>query len=394
MTTLSDRYVWAVLRALPGRERAELEPEIRSLVADAVEARAAQADVAPDDIERAALTELGDPGLLAAGYATGPQYLIGPVVYPEWRRLVTMLVSILVPIIALVVLSASLISGSTVGSAIVAAGVSAFQVALQTVFWITLVMATIERATGSGLTPRSWTPDALPKVPDDGRIGLMEVGAMLVFDVLVIAGLLWVQLLPPISIGGVAYPLFDPALWSFWLPWFIAVMVLEIGFAILLAMRGRWTWTFAVTMPCLGPPSGSPFVYLASNGLLLNSGSTRCDRIDDGHRLGPGHGPDRRRRDHRHRHCRRGRRLHESAAGIASSYGYASARIEVDHGSAATMIRLLITGRPSRLVPSRRNERPLETSGISRTAPAAAARAGRRFAGPAGARTRWPAQGS
>jgi hypothetical protein len=393
MTTLSDRYVWAVLRALPGRERAELEPEIRSLVADAIEARAAQADVAPDDIERAALTELGDPGVLAAGYARGPQYLIGPNVYPEWRRLVTMLVSILVPIIALVVLSASLISGSTVGGAIVGAGVSAFQVALQTVFWITLVMATIERATGSVLTPRSWTPDALPKVPDDGRIGLMEVGAMLVFDVLVIAGLLWVQLLPPVSIGGVAYPLFDPALWSFWLPWFIAVMVLEIGFAILLAMRGRWTWTLAVMNAVLGAAFGIPVVYLVSNGLLLNpallaaiGSTTDSDWV----------------------------RVTALIVGVVSivtviadaAVGFMKAwraslpgavrsgRIEVDHGSAPTMIRFLFTGRPSRLAPSRRNQRPLETSGISRTAPAAAARAGRRFAGPAGARTRWPAQGS
>ena len=42
MTTLTDRYVWGVLRAVPEPQRAELEPEIRAMVDDAVEARAAR----------------------------------------------------------------------------------------------------------------------------------------------------------------------------------------------------------------------------------------------------------------------------------------------------------------------------------------------------------------
>ena len=41
MSTLTDRYVWGVLRAVPEPQRAELEPEIRAMVDDAVEARAA-----------------------------------------------------------------------------------------------------------------------------------------------------------------------------------------------------------------------------------------------------------------------------------------------------------------------------------------------------------------
>ena len=73
MTALTDRYVWAVLRAVPRSQRTELEPEIRALVADAIEARSGQP--APDGgpaptghgaeatevAERAALAELGDP---------------------------------------------------------------------------------------------------------------------------------------------------------------------------------------------------------------------------------------------------------------------------------------------------------------------------------------------
>ena len=42
----------------------------------------------------AALTELGDPDLLAARYANRPQYLLGPGVFPEWQRLLTLLLPV------------------------------------------------------------------------------------------------------------------------------------------------------------------------------------------------------------------------------------------------------------------------------------------------------------
>lgn len=282
MTDLTDRYVAAVLGGVPGAQRADLEPEVRALVADAIEARTDRGDLTADAAERAALTELGDPALLAARYGDGPRYLIGPAIYPEWRRLVTLLVSILVPVIATVTLAASLIGGSSVGSAIVGAAGSSIAVALQTVFWITLVMAVIERTKGSSLAPRAWTPDALPELPSDGQVSLLEVGATLVVNVLVIAGLLWVQFQPPISIDGQAYPLFDPALWSFWLPWILVVTVLELVFTVVLFLRRRWTWAFAVANALLGAAVAIPAVYLLQNELLFNPDLVAAVTADTG----------------------------------------------------------------------------------------------------------------
>lgn len=269
--SLTDRYVWAVLRAVPGAQRAELEPEIRALVADAIEAKAATGSTSDPETERAALVELGDPNQLAARYVEGPRHLIGPAVFPEWKRLTTTLVAILVPIIAIVTFAATMVGSGTIGQAIVHALGSAFGVAVQTVFWITLVFAVIERtANVAELTGEPWTPDALPDLPDDGRMSLLEVAGTLVVNILVIGGLLWVQLQPPITIDGSAYPLFDPALWSFWLPWFIVVTVLEIVFTVVLYLRGRWTYTFAVINAVLGAAFAVPALFLWQNDLLLN----------------------------------------------------------------------------------------------------------------------------
>jgi hypothetical protein len=273
MTALTDRYLHAVLRELPSAQRAELEPEIRALVADAIDAHAGTGDRTTDAAERAALAELGDPSVLAARYTDRTQYVIGPALFPEWRRLLTVLLPIVVPTVSLVVLGANLLSEQTVGQAITAALGTGITVALQTIFWVTLVFFVIERVGASPTVPatgRTWTVDDLPELPAGGRIGILDTVALVSANVAVGIGLLWVQLQPPIVLDGQAFPLFDPALWSFWLPWFLFVTVLEIAFGVALYLRGRWTWGFAVANAALGAAFAIPAVYLISADLLFN----------------------------------------------------------------------------------------------------------------------------
>jgi hypothetical protein len=271
MSTLTDRYVWAVIREVPQHQRTELEREVRALVADAIEARTAGGEADPDAAERAALTELGDPAALAARYADRPQILIGPTLYPVWYRLLTTLLPIVPPIVGAVVLGSNLLSGSTVGQAIVAGLGTGVAVAIQIAFWVTLVFAIIERTTGTtALEPKPWSVDDLPELPDEGRLGVVEFGFTLAFNVLLIVGLLWVQLAPPIVIDGVAYPLFDPELWSFWVPYLIAVTLVEIVLAIVVFRRGRWTWTTAILNALVDAAFAIPAVYLLMNDLLFN----------------------------------------------------------------------------------------------------------------------------
>ena len=65
MSTLTDRYVWAAVRSIPEKQRGELEPELRGLIADTADAQR-EKGVADADVERATLLELGDPERLAA----------------------------------------------------------------------------------------------------------------------------------------------------------------------------------------------------------------------------------------------------------------------------------------------------------------------------------------
>jgi hypothetical protein len=271
MTTLTDRYVWGVLRAVPERQRADLEPEIRALVADAVEAREAGGTPAAD-AERAALTELGDPELLAARYTDRSMVLIGPRLYPEWRRLLTLLLPIVVPIATVATVAAAAIGGQQPAELVGTGITAAFNVGIQLAFWFTLVFAIIERSGAQGPTAEAWTPDRLPDLPAPTRPGLPETIVAVVAIGVGLALLGWQQIAHPILVNGVGYPLFDASLWSFWLPYFAALLVVEAVFAVVLWRAGGYTWTLAVVNLVLGLAFLLPALKLLQDGVLFDPG--------------------------------------------------------------------------------------------------------------------------
>ncbi len=269
MNTLTDRYVWGVLRAVPQAQRAELEPEIRQLVADAVDARL-RGGADPATAERAALTELGRPELLAARYTGRQLVLIGPRLYPEWQRLLLLLLPIVVPIAAIATAGASYLDGRPASELVGVAIAAGLNVAVQTAFWITLVFALIERS-GKASVGREWSPDRLPKTPaEQVRPGVTEVGMSVVALGLLAAVLVWQQVGAPVVIDGTGYALLDPALWSLWIPWFLVVLGLEIAFTLLRWAQGGWTWALAVVNLGLKLAFVVPAVWLVQTDQLFD----------------------------------------------------------------------------------------------------------------------------
>jgi hypothetical protein len=270
VSTLTERYVQAVLRAVPAGQRADLEPEIRALVADAVDA---QPDApSPELRERAALTELGDPDALAGRYVDRTRYLIGPRLYPDWLRVLGLVVPLVGTIVTIVVGAATWLDGQNTGQVILGAFSAGLSAAVQSGFWITVVFAILERTEGrEALGPgRPWTPDDLPAAPATERMGIGDAVGSIVANIFVIGAIVWLQVASPIVIDDVRYPLFDPALWSFWLPYFIVVAGLEIAFAIVLYLRGRWTWAMAVVNAALNLAFAVPALQLLQQEMLFN----------------------------------------------------------------------------------------------------------------------------
>ena len=152
-STLTDRYVWAVLRSLPEAQRADIDRELRATIADTVDAKI-ESGSKPADAEREALIELGDPYKLAWGYADRPLHLIGPALFPDYIRLLRVLYFIVLPIVVVVVFLSLLLAKSLEGESPWGAfgpiWPIAIGVAVHMGFWTTLVFAVLERTHAAG----------------------------------------------------------------------------------------------------------------------------------------------------------------------------------------------------------------------------------------------------
>lgn len=279
MSTLSDRYVWAVTRNVPDAQRAELEPEVAELIADSIEV---ERESEPDEAkaERAALVRLGDPTALAARYTGHSLSLIGPRYYPQWLRLLKLLTAIVVPIAALGVGIGSFLSDNSVGAAIGAAVAAAISVAVHLGFWVTLVFALVERAEQrSGASESTtklieWTPEMLPQVPagKQSRAALSEMVVSLAFLALFIGWIFWQHFASPLKdASGDPIPVFNASLGLPWAAWFVAILLLEMGFAIWLYRQGRWTFPLATANLALNLALAIPGLWLLATGQLINN---------------------------------------------------------------------------------------------------------------------------
>jgi len=235
---LVERYLHAVGRRLPAKNRADILAELRSHLNDTLEERfggqASEEDVAE------LLKETGEPTKVAASYTGGRQYLIGPELYPVFRM------------VALIVLAA------TIGGQLVAIAVGLLAGEAHAAGWNAWagLVNSIPAALGSvvivflilqhfGVNPdlkekEAWDPRSLPAFEEDEKVKPSEQIVGIVF------GSIFLGLLAafPGKIGfitfpgGAFYP--DPVIAQY-MGWIILALLAGIGLNVYLLWQGRWT---------------------------------------------------------------------------------------------------------------------------------------------------------
>jgi hypothetical protein len=273
MTAFTERYLAAALRGIPDKQKPDVERELRSSIADALEDRVAAGEDQAR-AERAVLEGMGDPARLAAGMTGRPLYLIGPELFLVYRQVVVMLLTIVVPIVAAIDVALGVYSGEDWVGALVQGAVGAFTVAVQIFFWVTLVFALLERYDSTRearreITGGAWTVDRLP--PLTGTISASDTVGEVITSLITIGFLVVLG-----NIGwfadsqGEPIPLFNPDLWAFWLPALVIVLAILAGIHVLVFLRGRWTMPIAAVYTVLELAFAVPVVWLALSGTLIN----------------------------------------------------------------------------------------------------------------------------
>ena len=252
MTSLTDRYVATTLRSIPAKQRTDIERELRASIADALE----------DQSETEALAALGDPSRLAASYADRPLHLVGPAVYLDYRRVLAILLSSVVPLIFVAVGVASFQGGAVLAGALSAAANAALLVTMHLLIWTTVVFVIVDRTFARmGRRASSWDPATLPDLPAQ-RIDLGSAIGGSVSAAVIAAVLIVMQATGP--------GLINPPLWdSGALLLVVAFAVASIAFDVFGYYVG-WGFPQAMANALLSVLFVATVVGVARGGELLN----------------------------------------------------------------------------------------------------------------------------
>lgn len=248
---LIDKYIAAVGKHLPRKNRADIEAEIRSTLEDMLEERKQATGEAEDKTLIELLKEYGAPRDVAASY-TGPRYLIGPRVYPIFELVTKIVVAVLLAV-TLVGLGIGLSRSSLAGPEFlktVGEGALNLLGGLITAFGnIVLVFAILERVLPAKEfeEEEEWNPAELAKEPDPDRIKFGEQ----IFEMFFLVLFLIVFNLYP-EIIGIGFfndndwvfisPILTDAFFSY-LPWLNVLILLQLGFNVYLLRHGVWNMT-------------------------------------------------------------------------------------------------------------------------------------------------------
>ncbi|MDQ0429244.1 putative membrane protein [Planomicrobium stackebrandtii] len=286
---LIELYVKEVMRRLPEKKRGEVEAELRSMIG----ARLPK-DYSEQDVKNI-LSELGHPAVLASSYAERPLYLIGPRYYDLYLQLLKLILPIAIAVATIIILIVTIVSGAgeepvfTIIGDLVGGIISGIiNTVIQAVFWLTLVLAIVERAEHSksqrplALNFEEWTPDSLrefsdrPHISKDKKIPRSQIFGSLIWTAIWTTVYFNADKLLGIyqegQQGGLEFttPIFNQeVLVSYW-PLIILVVVLEITLAAYQWRAVQWTNKLALFNTFVQLTSVLIFVLVFTNSNLIN----------------------------------------------------------------------------------------------------------------------------
>ncbi|GGA23083.1 hypothetical protein [Psychrobacillus lasiicapitis] len=282
---LIDIYIQEVTRRIPEKNREDIALELRSTIEDMLPDNYSEKEV------KGALTSLGNPALLARGYADRPMHLIGPRYFDMYATLLKMIIPIVAMLALIVVITENIISyngeEAILGTILTILGHGIWGMIsslIQTFFWITLVFAILERTDAlndkTPLTPnwKEWTPDDLKSIPyikKEKKISKVDI----------FGSLLWIAIFVAVYFNAVhligvyekiqgklqlVIPTFNQdVLYSYWLIVLFALF-LEVAFVFYKFIAAQWTTKVAIMNTVRTVVSTVVFILIFNEDNLIN----------------------------------------------------------------------------------------------------------------------------
>lgn len=275
--SLIDRYIAEVGRHLPGKDRADIEAEIRSTLEDVLEEKSGQTGRPVDEANIAnVLQEFGDPALLAQQYSPSKRYLIGPRWFDAYVEFLKRILYTAVPVFMIVGLFMALAVTSENIIVVVARVVAeTFKMGALVCFWVTLAFVLVERSDArpndsQNPVTKAWKVSQLPELPKKRQISVGEAVAGATLAVGSIALVALSPIIARVQTDNESVPFVNPDLWQVWLPIFFAIAGLTLIHELFKFKIGNWTPALTITNVILGLVSITYITALAATQQVIN----------------------------------------------------------------------------------------------------------------------------
>ena len=236
---LIERYVYEVGRHLSRKNRADIQVELKSTLVDTLEDRVTGEPSQEDEIQL--LKEFGPPQKVAASYWPQGQYLIGPSLFPLFRMVVAIALTVFV-IVQLVLLGIAIVFNQEVLTFLSVLDI--FSEMIGSVFMafsiIVIVFAVLQRFdVKPDEDDEQWDPRELPEIEPQDTVNRTGTVVGITISLVIIAILLFL----PDKIGVWVSPgteiLLNPVITSY-IPLLILSILLGIALDVILLWRGKW----------------------------------------------------------------------------------------------------------------------------------------------------------
>ncbi|MBR0575282.1 hypothetical protein KCG48_02900 [Proteiniclasticum sp. BAD-10] len=278
MNSTIEKYIYAVTKYLPEKDREDVARELSANIEDMLEG-----DRSEDNIRRV-LEEMGSPYELAIEYSGKDRYLIGPVLYPIYLE-VLKIIAIVAVVIGAITFAVDMIFKSNNLDRlwdlphILGTGIgNTISILMGFFFWVTVIFAIVERNRFDEAilkeSKEKFKVSDLKDIPQTTtkKISKVEMGFALFFTIL----FLWIfvfrsDLLAIYINGNRAYPIFN----SDTIRSFRVLILLAGGFSLVLTslkmIFGRWNPFLGILASIYAMVNLAVFIIVATSDKLFNA---------------------------------------------------------------------------------------------------------------------------
>jgi hypothetical protein len=275
-----DRYVFAVTRNLPQKQREDIEKELRTLIEDMMND---YEDIESDE-KRAekVLLELGDPNILAEKYNDHKRYLIGPQNFHNYILVLKIVLGSILLGISIAYVLKFVFSTDEVNlvNAIIGYIDGLVSGGLQGFVWVTAVFAILEyqgvKTNKKNMKEDTWKISDLPEIPHNKAIiSRGESVVSIVFSTIVIMVLYFAPQYLGVFIldkapGYTLIPFFNIEVLNGYKMLLLAVYLTALIKEVLKIIAGRWTLKLSLSIAVLNIAGLLIMLYVFLNADIFN----------------------------------------------------------------------------------------------------------------------------